>query len=126
MMFAGGGGVINRNQSQLKQRTTVASSGKYAFSGSITGESVVIVELLLLCSSTVVVFVVIVADEIIHRRCSRGGGNAKKDGARESTALKDVSKGKDFRSSKNPPEDLGSFLSKDPKILFCVLYLDRI
>ena len=70
-MFAGGGGVINQNWSQLKQRTTVASSGKYALSGSITGESVIVVELLLLCSSTVVVFVVVVADEIVRRRCSR-------------------------------------------------------
>ncbi len=70
-MFAGGGGVINRNRSQLKQRTTVASSGKYAFSGSITGESAVVVELLLLCSSTIVVFVVVVANEIVRRRCSR-------------------------------------------------------
>jgi hypothetical protein len=70
-MLTGGGGDINRNWSQLKHRTTAASSGKYAFSGSITGESVVVVELLLLCSSTVVVFVVVVADEIVRRRFSR-------------------------------------------------------
>ncbi len=84
MMPAGGGGVINRNRSQLKQCTTIASSGRYASSGSITRN--------LLSSSSFsssATAPLLCSSSLWPMRLSaggaHGGGNAKKVGAREST-----------------------------------------
>ncbi len=139
MMPAGGGGVINRNRSQLKQRTTIASSRRYASSGSVTRNPSSSSSF-----SSSATAPLSCPSSLSPMRSSaggaRGGSNAKKDGARESTVWKDVSKGKDFQSSqifgsleekdpkysKDPLEDLGSFSSNNPNIWFCVMFLDSI
>ena len=84
MMPAGGGGVINRNRSQLKQRTTVASSGRYASSGSVTRNP--LSSSSFSSSATAPLSCLSLSSPMrLSAGGAHGGGNAKKDGARELT-----------------------------------------